>query len=1133
MRKLLATAAALAPLMVATGVQAEVVVSTARTTPILTSNATGSAADNVRLSSAGSIAVTTGAAITIDSNNTIDLDGGSSITMANAADGATAILVTAGRTTGVTIGGAISITDSIETYTDTDKDGDADGPFAAGTGRYGVRVAGPMTGLITGEVGGSISVQGNNSYGLSVEGPLTGSISLLNTINVVGDNAYGVRNTGTVSGDVVLSGSSVNVLGSGAVGVAVDAAVGGTFQIQSAVTSTGYRYTSRPPSLPADTTNVVGTNLYVEDLDADDLLQGGPAVRVAADIAGGVLLDVGPSYRLGIEGDDDHDGVKNGDEDDDGDGKKNREDTDRDGDGILDANESTGTVTSYGGAPALLIGSTTQSVTLGAVGTGAEAYGLINRGSINGAGIYDGVAGQGLRIGAGTGQVVNIAGGVNNEGTINASGNAAGATGILFDAGVTTPTLLNSGTIGGIAVTEGAHTAIGVLIAAGANLPSIVNSGRLTAGISGEKGDAVAIRDLSGTLTNLTNTGIISGFIVPNDDAKDTDDSDIDPSNETITGQAVAIDVRANTSGVTFIQSGKISDGRFTDTDGDGKYDFEDDDDDGDGILDNVDTSDNDDDNDGTNDADEPLTSGAILLGAGADVVDIRNGQVFSDIAFGAGADSLTVSGGAEVRGVLSDSDGQLNINVSNGLLDARQTTAVNATGLTIGADGNLLVTVDPQGNKSGGFNVAGTATLADGAALGVRFTSLITDPERFTIIKADTLNYGVIDPTSVQANSPYLYVVSAGANVAAGEVYIDARRRTAAEAGLIPVEAQAYDAVYGALGDSDVIRNAFVSQLTRDGFINLYQQMLPDHSGGPLLSLASGVDAVTRALTGRNASAGPGETSAWVQEINFYAEKDKTDSYGFESEGFGVAGGVERGTNMGAFGLSVAFTSSDLEDPEARAEEVLSASLLELGLYWRAQGENWTTWARAAAGYATFDSERSLVGDGIYLTNESSWNGMTLALAAGASYERNFGRLNIRPEGYVEYFGLSEDGHTEEGGGDGFDLDIDKRDGHMFSAVAAVNIGYGFGTNGWIRPELRLGWRQNISVDMGETIARFASGGSDFKLTPASIEGGGPIAGLRLAVGNELGMLSINADAEMLEDYVRYTLLLRASFRF
>ena len=79
----------------------------------------------------------------------------------------------------------------------------------------------------------------------------------------------------------------------------------------------------------------------------------------------------------------------------------------------------------------------------------------------------------------------------------------------------------------------------------------------------------------------------------------------------------------------------------------------------------------------------------------------------------------------------------------------------------------------------------------------------------------------------------------------------------------------------------------------------------------------------------------------------------------------------------------------------------------------------------------------------------------------------------------------------------------------------------------------VRLGWRQNFSVDAGTTIARLASGGDAFTLTPASIEGGGPILGFRLNVGNDLGMLAITGDAELLEDYVRYTLLLRASFKF
>src|SRR5690606_2556451 len=143
------------------------------------------------------------------------------------------------------------------------------------------------------------------------------------------------------------------------------------------------------------------------------------------------------------------------------------------------------------------------------------------------------------------------------------------------------------------------------------------------------------------------------------------------------------------------------------------------------------------------------------------------------------------------------------------------------------------------------------------------------------------------------------------------------------------------------------------------------------------------------------------------------------------------------------------------------------------------------------------------------------------------------FGRINVRPEIYGEYFSLSEDARTELGGGDGFDLKIDDRDSHIFSGVAAVNIGYGFGQNGWIRPEVRLGWRQNFSVDAGTTIARVASAGDAFTPGPASIEGRGPMLGFRLNIGNDLGMLAIAGDAELLEDYVRYTLLLRASFKF
>ena len=77
-------------------------------------------------------------------------------------------------------------------------------------------------------------------------------------------------------------------------------------------------------------------------LDSDDLLQGGSAVVVAGNVAAGILLDAKPA-----------DPIAN--------------DTDEDDDGIADANETTAAITSFGSAPALVIGSATQDITIGAV----------------------------------------------------------------------------------------------------------------------------------------------------------------------------------------------------------------------------------------------------------------------------------------------------------------------------------------------------------------------------------------------------------------------------------------------------------------------------------------------------------------------------------------------------------------------------------------------------------------------------------------------------------------------------------------------------------------------------------------------------------------------------------------------
>ncbi|HWW12084.1 MAG TPA: autotransporter outer membrane beta-barrel domain-containing protein, partial [Brevundimonas sp.] len=780
MRILLATAVAIAPLLVASQAMANVVINTARTTPIRTSTATGTSADNIEIASGGAINISTGVAATVDSSHNFLMSSGSQIMMAAAADSATGVLVGPGLTSNVTIGGLISIQDSISAYPDTDNDGDTDGPWATGTDRYGVRYAAgaPVTGDLLVNSGGSITVEGNNSYGISIESGLIGKFQNFGSIGVAGDNSVAVRTTGTITGAVNLLGN-IAASGANASAVSIGGDVGGRVSLQGSIGSSGYRYTSRPDEA------------FIAKLEPDDLLQGGPTVLIAANVAGGVLVDRPPTESDAASSDDDNDGIP-------------------------DASETTGAISSFGQAAAIQIGSTTNSITLGVAGTGDNAYGFINRGTLSGQGVYDGITATALAIGGNPGQTVTINGGVRNEVSMSALAFDANATAVRFGSGAQTPVLFNSGTLTAGVSSTVAATATSVLIEAGANVTALNNSGTILATAGGGVANTYAVRDLSGSLNSITNTGQLQANVSAN------------TAGDPITGRGVAIDVSANTTGVTLIQDGTASTPTAADPDTDG---------------------------DGVPNSKEPQIYGAIQFGSGADVMDVRNGIVRGDMSFGAGADSLLVSGGADVRGAISDTDGNLAISVTKGVLETTQTNTQTLSSLNVGADGRLVMTVDPHAGANGGFNVTGAANLATGSQLGVRFNSLLTAPSRFNLISAGSLNAGGVNLGSLQDNAPYLYVVEGGIDAANNTVYADARQRTTQEAGLISVEASMYDAFYSSLSRDADMRNAFLAQLSRDDFINLYEQLLPDHSGGPLVSLASGVDAVTRALTGRNAS--------------------------------------------------------------------------------------------------------------------------------------------------------------------------------------------------------------------------------------------------------------------------------------
>ena len=1070
-------AVALAPLVLAAPALAQTAPSTTitgtRTTPVQTSTAANGQPSDVIVDAGATVAPTAAstAAITIDSNNTV-LNRG--VISYNDLNDVTGVLIRGGFTGGFTNTGAINVLEGY-TATDADGDGDLDGPFAQGARRFGVRLTGPgaFTGPILNGQGNQINIEGVDSAAISIESALNGSITNQGALFVLGDRGRALATRAAVSGNISLLGT-VGAQGAGSTAVDIAGAVGGVLQLQGAISATGYRFTSRP-ARPEDRAR----------LDADDLLQGGSAVRVAANVAGGIVVDAPPPDL-------------------------STTDTDEDDDTILDANETTGVIRVFGQAPALDIGSASAPVTIGVAGTGDNAYGLIVRGQVAADGVYDGVSGTAVRIGQSAANPATVQGGVRiaANAAVAASASSADAQGLQVAAGGATPTIVNAGEITANILSEGANRAAAVDIAQGGSVTSLRNDGLISAQVFGERGAAVAVSDRSGALSSIENRGRVVALITANDDSTDTDDPNSDPSDEVITGSEVAFDLAANTTGVTLRQTGIASTGTgFADADGDG-----------------------------VQDDDEPSIIGDIRFGSGNDTLDALNGVVVGDIAFGAGADTLTIAGGAAVVGAVSDSDGRLAVDVRNGSLTLTNAAALNATSVNVGADGALSVTADPRAGTAGAIRASGAVTVANGAQVGLRLASLQRGTREYAVLSGSSLSVGALDAASL-ADAPFLYVINPRVDQAANTLLISVRPRTVEELGFNRSEAEAYDGVFNALDLSPRIERAFLNQTTREGLVRLYDQLLPDHSGGALLSLSAVNDAISNVLDSRTDPRGrAGPNGAWAQEIFFNLRHDRDQALGFESQGFGVTGGFEGiGPDNGAIGVTASFVTADFEDTDAGVGEQVSLSMFELGAYWRRYFGRLRLDARGAAGVVLFDSDRRFLSptDNLALTTSAEWTGYSASGHLGASYEVGT-RFYARPFVALDALYLSEGSYEESGGGTGFDLSVDSRSGSHITATGGLTAGARFGREFWWGPEATVAYRASIAGDPGTTTARFRnSTGTAFTLTGEDVDGGGIQIRVALRAGSPRGYIALESGAEVDDAYERYDirLVVRAFF--
>jgi len=1009
--------------------------------PVLAALTVADAAAETTIATATTAAVKTstvanGAAddITISSAGSIKLTSGAAVTVDSnnkVSNAGTITINDANNVTGILVApgtsGAIANTGTITltedyTATDTDSDGDIDGPFAKGSGKNGIWVQSGAAHVGNIDHSGTITIEGNQSAGIRLDGALTGNLSTSGTTSVIGDNSYGVVANG-VTGNVTLRGST-SAVGANSIGAALLGDVTGAVKIQGTITSTGYRSTSRPSD--------------VTKLDADDLLQGGSALVIAGNVTGGIIFDIPPTL----------DSTK----------------PDVDGDGLTDATEGSAAVITYGKAAAVQIGAADRATTIGAVAAGNTGYGLIVNGGIAGYGVYDGVDANGLVIG-GLGGAVSIAKGVQVKGTIAAVSYDSNATALRVGSGASAGTIEVGGSVAASGSTKDGTVARGLVIDSGATVGSIVVSGSVAAAAgSTEKGSAIAILDSSGSVSSLSNTGKIS-------------------ATGGKSGSNVAIDLSANSSGVTLTQAAasatattmpsivgdiRLGSGNDVLTVSAGA------------IAGNLSLGAG---NDSIVLSGASSLTGNIAFGTGTNSLSLAGtSRVAGNVDFGGGAGTLTLGGTSSLTGAISNS-GNVAVALNGGTLTASNTGSVALASLSASGTSTLGITINGATGASTVYDVAGAASFASGSQVKVNLTQVGGSVGNYVIVRAGSLSGS---PTLTSAALlPYMFKSSVTGDNSAGTVTLSIAAKSVSELGLSGSTASAYSAIFNALDKDAAVAAAYLAVTDGSTLTGNLRQMLPDHAGGTFEAVTSGSRATARILSDPNGiyRTKDGRLGFWLQQVAFGSAKSVGSTASYDITGWGAGGGLEYLSDIGAFGGSFAYIHGS---DSGGANNAVDSDQFELAAHWRGQWGPLLSFARLSAARIKFDGTRHFESGDVTRTADGKWNGTLMSATAGAAYQIDMGRFSLRPAVGIDYYRLKEDGYSETGGGDAFNLTVLGRTSDELTANGTVTAGYDFGNlnkeDGWVRVELEGGRRQIVGGSLGDTTAYF-KGGDRFTL--------------------------------------------------
>lgn len=1047
---------------------AQVEVTDERTTGVSTSTSgANSTESDVSVTTTGSIKVTTGAAVTVDSDNTVTNSGLISSTDANDTTG---ILVSGNRTGSITNNATIRLDNTAPT-----DDLTPGGDITTGSGRVGILISGgsQFTGDITNAASASIAITGQDSAGIRLANlsTITGDINQDGSLAVFGERSVAVDILGDVIGNLAINGATT-ATGEDSVAVKVSGDITGGLTISAPVSTAGF--VSKGRQLIVTRPSAALREIFIAE---GSLRQSGSAVEINGNIAQGIHL----AER-------------------------------RNDDGIL---ISTANIASIGSAPAVLIDGKGTPIAIGRVGQITDVndddydadllYAFINQGTLAANGIFDDINATAFSLSDAT-----LEGGLINSGTMRSTVYRSGvdpaattatpnshARVIVIGGGGIAERINNSGIIlaVGLEATDTIYLdtdnvlaanpifATAIDIDANGSLSSITNTGSITAIITARTGEVVAIRDASGTLVEINNSGVLSALAV------NSDTTGAQASNFNL----IAIDVSANTSGFTLNQT------VFTDPNT------------------SVDST--------------PNIQGQILLGSGDDLVNVAGGTITGDISFGNGADKLDISNSSIVTGLITDSDGQLEIAITdNSRLNITGPSNLDVTTATIDATSVYSPFVDPSTGEVSTMVASGAVTFEDGAVIAPRLSTVLdTANATFTIVEAATLNIDTTIGSLRSEQTPFLYNTTFSRSATdANSLIMSLDVRSTQELGLDVQQTALFTSAFEALQNSDPLGSAFVGITSQSDFNAAYNQLLPEFAAASRQFVLANVDGATGAVGSHlnNARRSQDRTGgAWVQEFVYYADRELAGlSEQFRGYGFGITGGFD--TEFGPFhavGINAGFATTEVEDVLG-LDDPIDVLTVQLGGYAGYQTGKLGVDLYAGVGYNDFEANRKIeIGD-FKKTAQADWSGVHYNASMSAGYDVSFGKYFMRPAVTATYLSLTEKAYAEEGT-TGVELSIDERKVDTGTASATLDFGARFDRNrSWIAPTFRIGYRKDFINDGVVTTGRFVNGTTPFSITAQEFPDSGFLLGVTFATGSRYSSFSFDYDADIRDGFSRHT---------